>query len=103
MAELHDYVFGVGDPDMSASGRDPFAPEQLTQADYDRIQYLAEGGAAAEWLDVPSVALYLGVSKWTIYRAIKRGGIPSVRIGRVIRINKRALDEAMRAWSSGGE
>ena len=40
----------------------------------------SRGAATPSWLDVQTVALVMGVSKWTIYRAIKRGEIPFVRI-----------------------
>ena len=96
MAERQDYVFGASE-DI-----DPFAPEQMSQEDYDRIQFLADGGDAAVWIDVPTAALYLNVSRWTIYRAIDRGEIPCVRIGRVIRINRPALDKALERLAQGG-
>ena len=82
MAEHQRYLYGA-EAEEAPGGvkRDPFAPKHLSQPDYDRIQLLAKSGDA-EWLDVQTVALVMGVSKWTIYRAIKRGEIPFVRIGR---------------------
>ncbi len=103
MAEHQRYLYGA-EAEEAPGGvkRDPFAPKHLSQPDYDRIQLLAKSGDA-EWLDVQTVALVMGVSKWTIYRAIKRGEIPFVRIGKQIRVNKRALNETMRRRTEGGE
>lgn len=79
----------------------PSSPEPypLSQDDYDRIQKLAQGDA--EWVDVPTIAALMGVSPWTIYRAIKRKEIPNVRIGNCIRINRRAFDAAMKRRMEG--
>ena len=103
MAEHQRYLYGA-EAEEAPGGvkRDPFAPKHLSLPDYDRIQLLARGGDA-EWLDVQTVALVMGVSKWTIYRSIKRGEIPFVRIGKQIRVNKRALNETMRRRTEGGE
>lgn len=103
MAEHQHYLYGAEVDEVPGSvGRDPFAPRHLSQSDYDRIQLLAQG-MDAEWLDVPSVALIMGVSRWTIYRALKRGEIPHVRIGKQIRVNRRALESTMMRRSKGGE
>lgn len=42
--------------------------------------------APAGFVTVPELAKKLGVSRMTIYRMIERGDIPSIRVGRSIRI-----------------
>jgi excisionase family DNA binding protein len=48
-----------------------------------------------DFLTVEQAREILGLGKNTIYEALKRGDIPSVRIGRLIRVSKKALEEAM--------
>jgi len=39
------------------------------------------------WLSVKQVSIYLGVSKETIYRLLKRKEIPSYRVGKLHKFN----------------
>jgi excisionase family DNA binding protein len=48
-----------------------------------------------DFLTVEQAREILGLGKNTIYEALKRGDIPSVRIGRLIRVSKKALEETM--------
>jgi excisionase family DNA binding protein len=48
-------------------------------------------------MDTRSVELYLGISRRTLYRLVKNGAIPVSRVGRRIRVSKRALDVAVAA------
>lgn len=54
---------------------------------------LAAAGVADDvaFVDVPAVARVLGVSAWATYGAIKRGEIPSVRIGRRVLVGRGVL------------
>jgi excisionase family DNA binding protein len=45
------------------------------------------------WLSVEQLAVYLGVSKETIYRMIKRNTIPKHRIGKLWKFNKDEVDK----------
>ncbi len=48
-----------------------------------------------DFLTVEQTREILGLGKNTMYEALKRGDIPSVRIGRLIRISKKVLEETM--------
>lgn len=52
-----------------------------------------------EWLTVLDVALALGMSKMTVYRAIHAGDLPAVRIGKSFRVRRESLD----AFLAGAE
>ncbi len=45
-------------------------------------------------LRIEDVMSILGVSRWTAYELIRRGELPVLRVGRVVRIPRQALD----AW-----
>lgn len=56
-----------------------------------------DGTAAEErYLGVPEVAEYLQVSCNTVYKMIRVGQIPAVRVGRLLRVSRAELDEALR-------
>ncbi len=44
-------------------------------------------------LEVEEARRILGVSRWKIYELIHRGELPVLRIGRLVRIPRRALEE----------
>ena len=46
-----------------------------------------------EWLTLKDVQRLLGIGSTKGYELVATGEIPAVRIGRSIRINKRALEE----------
>ncbi len=46
----------------------------------------------ARLLSVPNAAKYLGVSDWHVRRLIWRGDLPSVRVGRLVRLDREDLD-----------
>jgi len=46
---------------------------------------------------VPEVARILDVSESRVYELIRQGILPSVRLGRQIRVDKEALDEFIKA------
>jgi excisionase family DNA binding protein len=48
-----------------------------------------------DYLTPEQVREVLGLGKNATYDALKRGDIPSVRIGRLIRVSKEALKEKM--------
>lgn len=47
------------------------------------------------WLGVSDVQRYLGISRPLVYRLIREGTIPSIRLGRAIRVSRTALDRAL--------
>lgn len=49
------------------------------------------------WLTVQEIARYLRVSKMTVYRLVESGELPSVRVGRSIRIHASAYRRWMAA------
>jgi excisionase family DNA binding protein len=53
-----------------------------------------ETGTEREWLTPREVQEMLGIGHTKAYELVtKPGGIPNVRIGRAIRINRRELDD----------
>ena len=52
-------------------------------------------------LDVGQVADYLRISRSMVYKLIEGRQIPAIRIGRLLRVRKAELDEALRALGTG--
>jgi excisionase family DNA binding protein len=50
-----------------------------------------------EWLKVPEVARVIRVARSRAYELVESGEIPSIRIGRSVRVNRRELDK----WLEG--
>jgi excisionase family DNA binding protein len=48
-------------------------------------------------LGVPEAGRLLGLSRNGAYEAAKRGDIPTIRIGRLLRVPVRALEEMLKA------
>ena len=56
-----------------------------------------------EWLSLKDVQQLLGIGRTKAYELVTTGELPAVRIGRCIRVNRRELDEWLRAqryWDS---
>ena len=53
------------------------------------------GESAPAWLGVSDVQRYLGISRPLVYRLIREGPLPSIRLGRAIRVSRTALDRAL--------
>ena len=53
------------------------------------------GESAPAWLGVSDVQRYLGISRPLVYRLIREVTIPSIRLGRAIRVSRTALDRAL--------
>lgn len=51
-------------------------------------------------LDVSQVAEYLRVSRSSVYKMIERQQIPAIRIGRLLRVRKKELDDTLRSMGS---
>lgn len=51
------------------------------------------------WLNLEQAALYLGISKETIHRLLKKKAIPAFRIGRLWKFHHQELD----FWIRSGE
>jgi len=45
------------------------------------------------YMDVEELAGYLGISKWLIYKYIKRREIPFIPFGRLVRFDRWAVDK----------
>ena len=52
------------------------------------------------WLSVEEIALYLGISKETVYRWLDRGKIPAHRIGKLWKFQTVEVDAWIRAGGS---
>jgi hypothetical protein len=50
-------------------------------------------------LEVPEAGAKLGLGRNASYAAAKRGDIPTIKIGRLLRVPVRALDEMLNAAS----
>lgn len=48
------------------------------------------------YLDVPEVASYLRISKSMVYKLVETKQIPAIRLGRLVRIRKSDLNDALR-------
>ncbi|WP_413815287.1 helix-turn-helix domain-containing protein [Bradyrhizobium sp.] len=45
-------------------------------------------------------ALYFGLSRWAAYEAARRGEIPTIRIGKLLRVPVRALEDMLNSAGS---
>jgi len=50
-----------------------------------------------EWLSLKDVQRLLGIGRTKAYELVTTGELPAVRIGRCIRVNRKELDEWLRA------
>ena len=57
----------------------------------------------AELLTVPEAARRLSLGRATTYQLVRRGELPSVRVGRAVRVPARALEAWIAARTMGGE
>lgn len=57
----------------------------------------------AELLTVPEAARRLSLGRATTYQLVRRGELPSVRVGRAVRVPARALEAWIAARTTGGE
>ena len=62
-----------------------------------------DGRGADRLLTVSEVAAELRVSNMTVYRLIKAGQLPALRVGKNYRIRQHDLDEYLRAGSVRAE
>ena len=51
-----------------------------------------------EFYTVAEIAALLRLSDWSIYEAVRRGSLPSVRVGRTVRIEVQAFND----WVAAG-
>ena len=61
-----------------------------------------DGPDGRELLDVDAVASYLGVRPTTVYEWCREGRLPCLKLGKVWRIRRAALDDFLRAQERGG-
>ncbi len=55
----------------------------------------------SRFISVRSAAQYLGIHFLTVYKLIARGQIPSIKIGRCVRVDLRKLDEDLDRQQAG--
>ena len=84
-----------GSPDNGSASRENaeiwgFAVSPTSDANY----------SGDSLLDVSQVAEYLRVSRSSVYKMIERQQIPAIRIGRLLRIRKKELDDTLRSMVS---
>lgn len=70
-------------------------PEAEDQEKMRKDKACTESEPQAEVVDVPEAAKILGVSRNSGYEAVKRKEIPSIRIGRRLRVPRAALDRLL--------
>lgn len=56
-----------------------------------------------QYLTPEEVADRLRVSKWSVYRMVDRGELPSARIGRLVRIPEEALPDLVKRRQKVGD
>jgi excisionase family DNA binding protein len=54
-------------------------------------------------MDISEAADYLHIKKWTLYRLVKRGKIPGIKVGGQWRFKKEVLDEMFTQNSPSSE
>ena len=88
-------TYGFRGEGASLPREDRFSPQN--EADYERLARIAAAEEAGTdlLLDVRSVELYVYISRKTVYRLVRQGKLPHTRIGRHIRVSKRALDSVL--------
>jgi len=52
------------------------------------------------WLSVDDVAEYLGIKRFTVYKWVQRLGLPSKKIGRLLKFRRSEIDEWVESQSS---
>lgn len=88
-------TYGFRGESASLPHEDRFSPQN--EADYERLARIAAAEEAGTdlLLDVRSIELYVYISRKTVYRLVRQGRLPHTRIGRHIRVSKRALDATL--------
>lgn len=102
---MEPFIYGrSGSDDLRDAGKyahlkiRPESPE-----DEARLAALERmGGGEDIWLDARSVMLYLQIGRTRVYEMIRSGELPAVRIGRSVRVNKKALDALLEEWKVRG-
>ena len=49
-----------------------------------------------EWMTIEQLSLYLHIRKKTLYSMVRNGGIPSYKVGRMVRFCRSEIDEWMK-------
>jgi excisionase family DNA binding protein len=53
------------------------------------------------WLSVDEIAVYLGISKETVYRWLDRGSIPAHRVGKLWKFKPSEIDGWVKSGAAG--
>ena len=65
--------------------------------EHPQAQQGETGGGGLDLLSIPQVCQELGMGKSWVYRRIQSGEIPSVKLGRNIKVRREDLDEYLEA------
>ncbi len=68
-------------------------PSTLTPSGWSRESRVAQELSKSRFLTVQEVADLMRVSSMTVYRLIKAGDLPAVRVGRSFRVADRDVDQ----------
>lgn len=58
---------------------------------------IEEADLGSVWLDMKALSEYLHVSRSTLYKMVREGTLPVVRVGRQLRIRRDMVDEMLDA------
>lgn len=90
---MHTETYLSGDPTfhlplaaMPHSVRHGTERDQIEEADLGSV-----------WLDMKTLSEYLHVSRSTLYKMVREGTLPVVRVGRQLRIKRDMVDEMLSA------
>ena len=62
-----------------------------------------ESGSRRPLRAVGWVATRLGVSRWQVYEMVKRGSLPHVKLGRLVRFDEDAIEAFIRDGGTGAD
>src|SRR3712207_3571702 len=70
-----------------------FEEQALGEGGEQGAQRLPRGGTAFELLSIPDVCQQLGMGKSWVYRRLKSGEIPSIKLGHNIKVKREDLEQ----------
>ncbi len=70
-----------------------FEEQALGEGGQQGVQRLQRGGTDFELLSIPDVCQELGMGKSWVYRRLKSGEIPSIKLGHNIKVKREELEQ----------
>ena len=70
-----------------------FEEQALGEGGQQGVQRLQRGGTDFELLSIPDVCQELGMGKSWVYRRLKSGEIPSIKLGHNIKVKRQDLEQ----------